>query len=86
MVNKDDFGVCNFRLARKVMESGKCQCKPKEKCPCKEWIKDGLCACNVFWDLKTRDLSKTEIKIVELIIEKLDNKIEETLAAKQIKD
>lgn len=76
-VDMEEFGICNFRLARKVMGSGKCQCKPNDPCPCEEWIKDGKCHCNVFWNLEESDLTKTQVKIIKLIISKLEKKLEE---------
>ena len=73
MINIEDFGVCNFRLAVKVMSTGKCQCKPKEKCPCPEWIANMECRCGVFWNLKEKEgnMSKNEIKIVSNLVIKL---------------
>lgn len=71
MVDIEEFGICNFRLARKVMTSGKCQCNPDKKCPCQEWIEKSSCKCGVFWEKKT-ELSKSEVKIIKEIKKKLD--------------
>jgi ferredoxin-thioredoxin reductase catalytic subunit len=76
-VDMEAFGIANFKLARKVMKSGNCQCVPKDPCPCEEWTNNGKCHCNVFWNLEERELSKTQVKIIKLIISKLEEKLKE---------
>ena len=82
MVNINDFGICNFRLVRKVMGSGKCQCKPDSMCPCSVWIMEGICDCGIFWTDK-KELTKSEIKICEAIRDRLDEMIEKALEKKK---
>ena len=67
MGNDDDFGIANFRLAVKVMGSGKCQCVPGKACPCKEWLEDKVCDCGVFWDIKETKLTAGQKKILKVI-------------------
>lgn len=71
MVVVNDFGIANFKLAQKVMISGKCQCKPKEACPCLEWINEQKCRCGVFWMESSRPLTAGEKKVLLAIKERI---------------
>lgn len=82
MVDINEFGICNYRLAIKVMSSGKCQCRPKDPCPCPEWLNSMTCRCGVFWELNKAELSKNEEKIVKVIIDKLKLMLENNKRAK----
>ena len=67
MIDTEDFGVANFRLAVEVMGSGECKCTPGKACPCKEWLEDTVCICGVFWDMNETKFTAGQKKILKAI-------------------